>query len=96
MADNVFVVKENDVIVGMIMLKIEGATGHLNLLAVAPEMQGRGYGKALINTCEKALFDKNIFNIELPTQVDNLPACKFYEKYGFKVKTITNIYHFWL
>jgi dTDP-4-amino-4,6-dideoxy-D-galactose acyltransferase len=42
------------------------------------------------------LIESNIFTLEVPTQLDNIQACRFYEKCGFQIKEIKNIYHFWL
>jgi len=95
-ADYVFVAKESEQLQGMVTLKIFEKTGHIGLIAVSPETQRKGYGKILIKACENELFAKDIFQLEVPTQKDNTQACKFYEKYGFKIKEITNIYHFWL
>jgi len=95
-ADNVFIVKEGNAIKGMVTLKVDTEKGYIGLFAVSPKMQGKGYGKALINACETELLSKGISTLEVPTQSDNIQACKFYEKYGFKIKNIKNIYHFWL
>jgi len=95
-ADKVIVVKENDIIKGMVTLKIDSEKGDIGLIAVAPDTQGKGYGKVLISACENELLSKNIFKLEVPTQLANTQACRFYEKCGFEIKEITNIYHFWL
>jgi len=95
-ADFVFVLRENRQLKGMVTLKNSEKTGHIGLIAVSPETQGKGYGKMLIKACENQLLAKDIFQLEAPTQKDNVQACSFYEKCGFKIKEITNIYHFWL
>jgi len=95
-ANNVFVAKENEAIKGMATLKIMNKMGHIGLIAVVPDKQGKGYGKALIAACENELLKKNILKIEVATQLNNKRAFSFYEKCGFKIKEITNIYHFWL
>ena len=95
-ADNVFVVKENGKIKGMVTLKNEDKIGQIGLIAVAPDTQGKGYGKALISACEKELHKKGIVKMNVTTQLDNIQACQFYGKCGFHIKDITNIYHFWL
>ena len=95
-ADNVFVVKEQNTIKGMVTLKVGKEKGHIGLIAIAPDTQGKGYGKALIFACENELLSKEIYKLEVPTQIDNQQACLFYEKCGFQVREITNIYHFWL
>ena len=95
-ADFVLVLKENEQIKGMVTLKISGKIGQIGLIAVSPETQGKGYGTMLIKACENKLLTKDIFQLEVSTQKDNVQACNFYEKCGFKIKEITNIYHFWL
>ena len=90
------VLKENEQIKGMVTLKISEKIGHIGLIAVSSKAQGNGYGKMLIKACENKLFTNDIFQLEAPTQKDNVQACGFYEKCGFKIKEITNIYHFWL
>ena len=80
----------------MVTLKIDKEKGHIGLIAVSPDTQGKGYGKALIDSCENELLNKGYYKLEVSTQIDNKQACLFYEKCGFKIKDITNIYHFWL
>ena len=96
LADNVFIATENNRIKGMVTLKIDKGKGHIGLIAVSPDMQGKGYGKALIAACENELWRKGACMLEVPTQTGNIQACKFYEKCGFQIKDITNVYHFWL
>ena len=95
-ADKVFVVTDNDLIKGMVTLRIEPDKGKIGLIAVSEESQGRGYGKMLINACCNELLQQGITTIEVPTQMENKNACLFYERCGFEKKQITNIYHFWL
>ena len=52
--------------------------------------------KQLINRTRQTAIELGLKNIEVPTQYDNKQACRFYEVCGFQVKSITNIYHFWL
>lgn len=96
MADKVFVVQEAQRIVGMITLKAKMDTLHIGLIATSPEYQGRGYGKQLINRTVQTALELGLNKIEVPTQFENRQACKFYEICGFKIKSVTNIYHFWL
>ncbi len=96
MANKVFVVKEKDVVVGMSTLKYSENKGEIGLIAINGSVQGKGYGRLLIETCIIDLISKNIFEIEVSTQIKNEIACQFYQKCGFKEKITTNIYHFWL
>jgi len=95
-ADNVFIATENKIIKGVVTLKKDGNKGNIGLISVSTDMQNKGYGKALILACENELWQKSIYKIEVATQAENIQACKFYEKSGFQIKEINNIYHFWL
>lgn len=95
-ADKVYVIRENNQIRGMVTLKIDKKKGVIGLIAISPLSQGKGYGKALIDACCNELSLRNINILEVVTQMDNTGACRFYEKCGFSVQHITNIYHFWL
>jgi len=96
MADRVFVIKENNQIVGMVTLKICGDTSEIGLIAVDSQMQGKGFGKLLVERCFYEAYIAHCKTVTVPTQLDNKSACKFYERCGFHVQSITNIYHFWL
>jgi len=95
-ADKIFVVAEPDKVMGMITLKINEDVGHIGLCAVSEAAQGKGYGGNLIKACVNELLSKKVYQLEVPTQMDNRSACRFYEKCGFSIKSITNTYHFWL
>lgn len=96
MADRVFIVNDDNAIVGMVTLKYGTDAGTIGLIAISESTQGKGYGRKLINACIYDLHNRGISNIETPTQADNISACLFYEKCGFTRKSVSNIYHFWL
>jgi len=96
LADKVFVVRELNEIVGIVTLKFQKEVGNIGLIAVSETVQNKGYGKDLINACRNAVISEGFQQLEVPTQMGNISACRFYEKCGFKIKSITNIYHFWL
>ncbi len=96
LADKVFVVKEADRILGFVTLQIIENNGNIGLIAVDKDTQGKGLGTKLICSCENYLNQNAIETLTVLTQLDNLLACRFYEKYGFNAESITNIYHFWL
>jgi len=95
-SDKIFVVAESDKVMGMITMKINEDVGHIGLCAVSEAAQGKGYGGNLIKACVNELVSKKVYQLEVPTQMDNISACLFYEKCGFSIKSITNTYHFWL
>lgn len=94
-AKKVFVYEENKQIKGMITLEIKEKVANIGLIAVDETLQGKGIGMSLIDACVRYCKSENIITLDVPTQLDNAQACKFYEKCGFTEKSIQNIYHFW-
>ncbi len=95
-ADRIYVVEQNNKITAMVTLKVDSDTLYIGLIATSSESHGKGYGKQLINRIKQTAFELRLKDIEVLTQYDNKQACRFYETCGFKVKSITNIYHLWL
>ena len=96
MADRIYVVEQDNKTTAMLTLKEKSEALHIGLIATAIESQGKGYGKQLINRTKQTAIEFGLKYIEVPTQYDNKQACRFYEACGFRVKSIINIYHFWL
>jgi len=94
-AKKVFVYEDSEQIKGMITLGVKENTATIGLIAVDESLQGKGVGMSLIDTCVQHCKAENIATLNVPTQLDNIQACKFYEKCGFTEKSVQNIYHFW-
>lgn len=94
-ADKVFVYKENEDILGLISLKIKSYHGEIGLLAADNSSQGKGIGSKMISESENYLISRNIYAMEVATQLKNDPACRFYKKNGYSIKNIFNYYHIW-
>lgn len=73
-----------------------GETTNIGLLAVDEKYGRRGIGSALMESAFREAFDHGARNIAVPTQKQNVEACAFYEKKGFKVTDTTYIYHLWV
>jgi len=95
-ADKVFVAQINGEIIGFVTLRIKGGEGQIGLIAVSEQAQGKKIGSKLIDACILYLQGKSIDKLIVSTQLDNIRACKFYEKYGFEKELTTNTYHFWI
>lgn len=84
----------DDVEKGMLTFKNNGNTTEIGLVAVDADCSGCGVGSRLMNTflskCNAGA------KVEVATQRRNHGACHFYEKNGFVVQRIINIYHIWL
>lgn len=93
-AKKVFVYSDKK-IGGMVTLSIKGNTATIGLIAVDETLQGHGIGVSLIDACVEYCKSEKIQTLDVSTQMDNAQACRFYEKYGFEIKEVINIYHFW-
>ncbi len=79
---------------GMVTLNIKEDTATIGLITVDEALQGQGIGVSLIDACVEYCKSEKIQTLDVPTQMDNVQACRFYEKYGFEIKEVNNIYHF--
>lgn len=81
---------------GMITIDYQSELGHIGLVAVDTDTQHMGIGSKLMSTLDGYLFERGVKTLEVPTQKANLDACRWYEKNGFSIKSVTSIYHWWL
>ena len=94
-SDDILVYVEEKKIIGFISYKIKNNEATIGLVAVLPNYQGKGIGKKLLQFVENELIKNDIKVLNIPTQKENLEACSFYEKRGYKVKQSIIIKHFW-
>ena len=94
-ADHTFVYKENGKELGFVTLKTRNNYGQIGLIAVDESSRGKSIGRKLIAAVTSLLFQKNITDLEVATQIDNTDACNFYKKTGFSGIKTENIYHIW-
>lgn len=87
---------EQGVVKGMITIDYQGDLGHIGLVAVDTDCQHKGIGRKIMSTLDGYLYGLGVKKLEVPTQKANKDACRWYEKNGFKVKSVTPIYHWWL
>jgi dTDP-4-amino-4,6-dideoxy-D-galactose acyltransferase len=86
--------KGND-IVGITTLDDEKNHANIGLVAVDESCRGRGIGRDLIHCADTIAFDSGFKKLKVVTQLQNKGACKLYEKCGFHIESITNVYHYW-
>ena len=87
---------EQNVVRGMITIDYQGELGHIGLVAVDTDVQHQGIGGKIMSTLDGYLFERGIKTLEVPTQKANTDACRWYEKNGFTIQSVTPIYHWWL
>ncbi|OJV42952.1 MAG: hypothetical protein BGO29_07245 [Bacteroidales bacterium 36-12] len=96
LADKVLVTKDKHKITGMVTLSYQSDRAIIGLIAVDSFYRGKAYGTQLLHACFDDILQNNINRIDVATQKSNINACSFYEKNGFEVKNVTNVYHLWI
>lgn len=94
-ADEVLGFSENGQILGFVTYDKKDNYAQIGLIAVDPSAQGKGIGKKLLETVENRLLASGITELRIPTQLENVPACRFYEKQGYAILESSQVLHFW-
>ncbi len=92
-ADEVYIIKEADEVAGFCSVKIKDKSGYIDLIGVKGKYQGKGYGGALLEKAIDYFKKKNITEIFVITEGENVPANAFYQKNGFILNKIELAYH---
>ena len=81
---------EANLVIGVIMGGYDGHRGSINYLAVTPNRQGTGVGRALVKRIEAMLTARGCPKINLQVRVDNAAANGFYEALGYQPFQVTD------
>lgn len=92
----IFVYYPDGIAEGLITVDYQGDHAKIGLVAVNPACQHQGVGTKIMSTLENYLYCKGVMTIEVATQAANTDACSWYKKNGFRIETVTPIYHWWL
>jgi len=95
-AEEIAIFTEKEDILGLLTLFSNENRACVGLMAVAEPYRGKEIGKNLIFKAFEFAKNKQKDFVQIVTQKANHQACAFYEKMGFKIEKIENIYHFWL
>jgi 16S rRNA (cytidine1402-2'-O)-methyltransferase len=77
---------EHERLVATVMVGYEGHRGWINYLAVDPDCQQRGYGRALMVEAERKLRECGCPKINLQVRPTNRAVIEFYQRLGFVVE----------
>ena len=77
-----FVAEEGGALLGAVLCGNDGRRGYINHLAVAPERQGRGVGRALVNACLAAMRREGITKCAFAVFRSNHPGNAFWDAMG--------------
>lgn len=94
-ADEVLVFLENNEASGLVTIGQKNGRADIGLVGVDQRSRGKGIANLLVLHAEQYAASKNFKEIQVVTQEQNIAARKLYEKCGFKVESIVNIFHIW-
>ena len=77
-------------LVASVMAGYDGHRGWMNYLAVAPDAQGSGYGRAMVEAAEARLTALGCAKINLQIRDDNAVARGFYEAIGYSREPVVS------
>ena len=96
-ADAVFVMDGADGTQGYVTCHLdEGPTGRIGLIAVGPDLQGRGGGARLLQTARGWFIRAGCGSWRVATQGANARALRLYQAYGFRTTAVQVWFHLWL
>jgi ribosomal protein S18 acetylase RimI-like enzyme len=78
-------------IVASAMVGYEGHRGWFNYLAVAPEHQRKGFGRAIVEEAERLLRKEGCPKINLQVRTSNQNALEFYRSIGYAVDDVVSM-----
>ena len=83
--DNIYVIRAEDTVIGLVVLVIDDGRCLLDNIAVAPEASGKGLGKLLMNFAEEQTKKFGFNELELYTHELMTENISMYEKWDYKV-----------
>lgn len=87
--------KDSKTPLGFILFSVDKCIVTIELICVDKKDQNKNVGTKLVEALENYSYINNIDSIRVGTQIDNIPAMNFYQRYGFKIFEINSVYHFW-
>jgi ribosomal protein S18 acetylase RimI-like enzyme len=87
----VIVGREGDALAGSVMVGHDGHRGWVYYLAVEPDLQRRGHGRALMDAAEQWLRERGVPKIQLMVRETNAAAIGFYERLGLERQPVVTL-----
>lgn len=96
MATEVFCYMHDDTPKGLITLDMKNGRGTVGLVAIHEECQNQGIGSLMMRHVIHYALQCRCEKLSVATQLCNVPACKLYEKNGFVIESVTDVWHWWM
>jgi ribosomal protein S18 acetylase RimI-like enzyme len=77
--------------IACVMAGYEGHRGWINYLAVAPGLQGKGYGRQIMEHAEQLLRERGCPKINLQVRSANREVIEFYRRLGFAIDDVSSM-----
>ncbi|MBA3925798.1 ribosomal protein S18-alanine N-acetyltransferase [Listeria rustica] len=87
------VAEQNEAVIGYAGVWIILDEGHITNVAIHPDQQGNGYGKALLAELLRIAKEHSVTRLTLEVRVSNTKAQQLYKKFGFKDGAIRKKYY---
>lgn len=81
---------------GLVTLNDNNGVGTIGLVAIHENFQHQGIGSAMMRHVIYFSKENQIAKLSVATQLNNILACRLYEKCGFVVESVTDVWHWWL
>jgi len=94
-AKEVYAYEDEGQKLGMITIDIRENEGWIGIIAVNEAYRGRSIGKLLMHAAIRFCKENKVSILNVQTQLENKISCAFYEKIGFAVRGVEDVYHVW-
>ena len=91
--DEVWILEQNETILGYINYRFIAGEGELMRIAVLPEFRGLGYSRKLMDVMVEAASKNQITDLTLEVRAGNEAAIGLYKAYGFVEEAIRKGYY---
>ena len=81
---------------GLLTLDRRDGRNTIGLVAVDEDYRHRGIGTAMVEYAVSYVKEHDGGEISVTTQLENEAACQLYSRCGFSLKSVTDIWHWWL
>jgi dTDP-4-amino-4,6-dideoxy-D-galactose acyltransferase len=94
-ADRVLVAVDGEQRVGYLTCHLRQSVGSFGLVAVSDAVQGKGYGRQLVQAAQAWFAGEQATTMTVVTNGNNVAAQRFYQKCGFVSDAVHIWYHRW-